>query len=621
MNSPELNRILYGSDCAIPTPIILKAGLIDLIFQGGMIRQITFDTIPVCNRVYFALRDRHWNTIPGSFTIMQQSIDSSGFKLTFKGMYSQGDINLESTFDLHGRSSGELTFSFKAVARTSFYRNRIGFCTLLPIDQCTGKKYGVIQSENGSIKSTFPEQIAPWQPLLDIKSISYPVTDFANVTATFDGDLFEMEDQRNWTDYSYKIYSTRLSDPLPVMVEKGTSIEQTVTFTFASLRNTTGSIRKNKRNLPVLLNNLSGNTCTVPQIGTCLDYSKVDPISSQYIGPFAYIRSDIFFDLPDHRNVIFSTLSLCKSLLIKPEFVLYCTDDITKELALVAECISASGIKPARISILKQSEVIVSELTITKAKTILGQALPETPLVFGTDKYFVELNRNRRAVDLCEHICYSMNPQVHTFDNDSIMENLPGISATILAAQALFGNKKIHITPITLRPRANRSNPLKDGGPDMRLYGLFGAAWTAGVLFYSIPHNVGSLCFFQLNGDHGIFDNIRKVVTPAYHLLSKVAPFSGGQFSRMTSENTKSLVAFHLQKESRSLLVIANLTNTSQTLEVTNTITGKAQLIDSTSFEELCTNYTKWKNFSKQVTYKNAIALPEYGVMLIERDS
>src|SRR5512133_917597 len=120
MNTPELNKILYGSDLAIPTPIFLKAGLIDLIFQDGMIRQVAFDTIPICNRVYFALRDRHWNTVPGSFTIIHQTIDSTGFDFTFKGTYTQGDINLESSFDLHARSSGEISFSFRALALSSF---------------------------------------------------------------------------------------------------------------------------------------------------------------------------------------------------------------------------------------------------------------------------------------------------------------------------------------------------------------------------------------------------------------------------------------------------------------------------------------------------------------------
>jgi hypothetical protein len=335
---------------------------------------------------------------------------------------------------------------------------------------------------------------------------------------------------------------------------------------------------------------------------------------------FAYIRFDIHFDQPDYPDVFLSTMQLCKSQFIIPEFVLFCTLNINEELTLFAGAVAASDIKPARIIVHKQNENIVSESTVATARAMLCQAIPDIPIVFGTDKYFVELNRNPDSIALCEDFCYSLNPQVHTFDNESIMENLPGINATIQTAQARFGNKKIHITPITLRPRTNRSNPLKSGGPDMRLYGLFGAAWTAGALFYSIHNNVGSLCFSGLNGDHGIFDNIRKTVTPAFHFLSKVAPFSGGFFNIMTPGNPNSVVAYHLEKKKHSLLVIANLTNAIQTLEIKNQISGKAQIIDSASFEQLCTNYTKWEKQSQHVTHTKSITLSEYAVMLIEQD-
>ena len=35
-----------------------------------------------------------------------------------------------------------------------------------------------------------------------------------------------MEDQRNWTDASFKTYSTPLSEPIPVTVKAGTRISQ-----------------------------------------------------------------------------------------------------------------------------------------------------------------------------------------------------------------------------------------------------------------------------------------------------------------------------------------------------------------------------------------------------------
>ena len=47
----------------------------------------------------------------------------------------------------------------------------------------------------------------------------------------FAGDVFEMEDQRNWTDASYKTYCTPLALPFPVEIPEGARISQSVTLT------------------------------------------------------------------------------------------------------------------------------------------------------------------------------------------------------------------------------------------------------------------------------------------------------------------------------------------------------------------------------------------------------
>jgi hypothetical protein len=45
-----------------------------------------------------------------------------------------------------------------------------------------------------------------------------------------EGDIFEMEDQRNWSDLSYKTYCTPLALPFPVTLEAGTKIRQKITL-------------------------------------------------------------------------------------------------------------------------------------------------------------------------------------------------------------------------------------------------------------------------------------------------------------------------------------------------------------------------------------------------------
>ena len=50
-----------------------------------------------------------------------------------------------------------------------------------------------------------------------------------SVTVNLDGDMFEMEDQRNWADASYKTYCRPLSQPFPYTLKKGQKVRQAVT--------------------------------------------------------------------------------------------------------------------------------------------------------------------------------------------------------------------------------------------------------------------------------------------------------------------------------------------------------------------------------------------------------
>ena len=46
-----------------------------------------------------------------------------------------------------------------------------------------------------------------------------------------EGDTFEMEDQRNWTDASYKTYVRPLALPWPYTLASGAALDQSVTLT------------------------------------------------------------------------------------------------------------------------------------------------------------------------------------------------------------------------------------------------------------------------------------------------------------------------------------------------------------------------------------------------------
>ena len=124
-----------------------------------------------------------------------------------------------SAFPGKARLKGEaasLEFRFDGRAQNSFLRNRIGLCTLHPIVECAGKACRVQHSDGSWEEGTFPLFISPHQPFKDIRALSWNPSERVHADIQFEGEVFEMEDQRNWTDASFKTYSTPLELPFPV---------------------------------------------------------------------------------------------------------------------------------------------------------------------------------------------------------------------------------------------------------------------------------------------------------------------------------------------------------------------------------------------------------------------
>ena len=124
-------------------------------------------------------------------------------------------------------------------AQADFLRARIGFCVLPPMT-VAGQPARITHVDGTLDEAPFPESIAPQlvvdgtikpvAPFEEMASLAYEVTPGLWANVAFEGDIFEMEDQRNWTDASYKIYSTPLRLPWPVQVRRGDRVQQSVTL-------------------------------------------------------------------------------------------------------------------------------------------------------------------------------------------------------------------------------------------------------------------------------------------------------------------------------------------------------------------------------------------------------
>ncbi len=207
--------------------------------DGTDLRHVRIDGTEVAARIYFAMRDEVWGT--AKFDVLSRDLTetATGFELALA--LESADPRMPLTVGLRYVADGaRLTASFEAVAGGEFRYNRIGICVLHPIPNHVGMAIAV-EGGTDDIAAVIPAEITPQ---FQIDGVLLPMfgTDFARLRISladgdlaidFDGDTWEIEDQRNWTDASFKSYST----PLRLGTHDATAGErfaQTVTLRFAA---------------------------------------------------------------------------------------------------------------------------------------------------------------------------------------------------------------------------------------------------------------------------------------------------------------------------------------------------------------------------------------------------
>ena len=148
---------------------------------------------------------------------------------------------------------------------------------------CRIEKVGGTVEESAYPISIAPQhlidgEIKPVAPFNNMRAVRYEVTSGVEAEVRFEGEIFEMEDQRNWTDASYKTYGTPLSKPFPVEVAAGTKISQRITLTLKTQGESSAETREATAQ-PVTLEISSADSRPLPRIGLGVA-SHGDPLNA-----------------------------------------------------------------------------------------------------------------------------------------------------------------------------------------------------------------------------------------------------------------------------------------------------------------------------------------------------
>ena len=230
-----------------------------------------------------------------------------------------------------------------------------------------------------------------------------------------------------------------------------------------------------------------------------------------------------------------------------------------------------SDLSVHRFLIFHEDEKSTTAQTLGRARRALAPFYPNTPLFGGTNHFFTELNREPPD-DAHDGLAYSINPQVHAFDDASLMETLPAQAVTVVSASTISGGKPVAVSPVTFKMRAN-PNATGDTSlsvaerTDLRQHAPFGAVWTLGSLKYLLESAASSLTYFEAAGPLGLM-NTDGEPYPLFNVFREVGALKDAVVIRSTSSHPLQVEGLALARGSEVHLMMANLTAERQEVQL-----------------------------------------------------
>ncbi len=579
-----------------PGKMQLRAGPFELRFDNGDLRSVKLGSTEVLQRIYFAIRDPYWRTVPARMGEFRVNRGPDSFLIEYDAEDRMEEIEFRRHVKLEGRSDGRIDFTVTGRAGCAFRLNRAGICLLHSSRTWRGRSCRIEHVDGSLEEARFPELISPHQPFQDVRAIRHDIPGGGSVEVRFEGEVFETEDQRNWSDGSFKTYCPPLSPPLPRAMLEGESLRQSVTvlyrgdFIYGDAAGKLPAIRL-----------IGDKSVPIPHIGLGIASHRQPPGETEIARlkslKLSHLRVDLVLAEPDWRENLVRACREARRLEVSLEAAVSLSGKAEVELGRLAEFVQEVRPPICRWLVFRVGKKTTSGAILSLARRILSAYDPGIPIGGGAFNYFADLNRSRPETGVAEWVCFSLNPQVHAFDNDSLVQTFDGQQDMLETACSFSGGVPIAVTPITLRPRFNPNLAVQEAPGEGRLpiqvdprqSSLFAAAWTAGSIRSLTEGGAGSLTFYETTGWLGVMDTARGsllpdrflsppgTVYPVYFVLAWLGAFSGGLTMPFRSTCPESVDCLGIRAGCRRHLLVFNLRNAERAVRI-HDLPGKIRL-------------------------------------------
>lgn len=479
----------------------VSIGRVSLLIAGGDLRRIRFDGVEVLRRVSYPVRDEGWGTCP--VDTVWEKLDQGAGRLRYEHRFAAVDGRFGGVFHAEVTDDGDgarLALSVEIEAVRDMAVNRAGFTLLHPLQGVSGQVLAVTHPDGSVERAVWPDRISPSQPARDIAGLTHEVSD-VHVAFAMTGEVFEMEDQRNWTDASYKTYCRPLAWPLPYAIGPDTPVQQAVEVRLSGRAAYPVGLREPVRG-------------AVPQVAVAMEAGLAEAAL-----PFpVQLRLTAGDAVPDVAGPVQLEIVVSEGLDGLEALAAACGKlEVVRVTALTAPYLKSHQPEGPWPRGPRPMEMVAK----------LRALFPEAAVGGGMFTNFTEFNRCPPDPAQVDFVTWGGTAVVHAADDLSVIETMEALRPVFASGRALAGGKPLHLGLFSIGMRSNPyaadcvANPALERiamvRDDPRQAGRFAACFAAGVLAAAAAENVESLALAMTDGPLGALGP--QGVRPVYHVL------------------------------------------------------------------------------------------------------
>jgi hypothetical protein len=404
----------------------VRYGEAEIDIHAGAIGPIRMAGREAIRRIFVTVRDARWAEVaPSEWSVTRTA--ALTFHVEARHQLNAIDFVWTGTLRIEPERRS-IQFDFAGQAEADFDVCRVGLVVLVAPEELDSSE--IVASGSGGRQwlrldgALQPQRIVGGLPT----GITEPFThlevttsDARQLSLGFHGDLFEIEDQRNWGDASFKIYCTPLRLGFPRRIARGAVVRQGVAIHYAPAAICgADAVSLETR----------GQNDRFPEVGADRHHGFRDDLwryAAGGLGGRGWLGAQPLREL-----------RLSSGAAANPETARHlagCARDARRVL-LHGE----RGGLPTRDDVLRLRRLLDANCA------------RDAKILAASEGFFVEFNRGEPFAIPVDGVAFTLSPTVHAVDSATAFENVAALAPMVAAARAISGSAEVAIAPLAWRP-------------------------------------------------------------------------------------------------------------------------------------------------------------------------